>query len=96
MEAIGIEGKYLSYKGKPLVRKGQEIFYGDMADKFYLFMMIMGEKAAAGVSVKIPEKVLVQVISTTDGKNIWKQKMVDSLTEAFDLGCAWLDRANAS
>ena len=73
MKANGIEGNYIEYKGKPLVREGNEIYYGFMSDKFYLYMLIM----------------------PTDGSGkVEKQKMVTSLFEAFDLGTAWLERAN--
>ncbi len=96
MKEIDIKGKYLVYKDKPLVRKENEIYYGDLSDSHYLFMMIMSEKESANFAgVKIPDKVLIQVISTSDN-SILKQKMVNSLSEAFDIGCAWLDRAIAS
>ncbi|MBO7761565.1 MAG: hypothetical protein J6T24_02090 [Clostridia bacterium] len=93
MKAIGIQGKYLEYKGKPLVRQGNELYYGDMSDPYYLFLMIMGEKEEAGLGVKIPDKVMIQVLATADNKML-KQKVVDGLYEAFDLGTAWLERAN--
>ena len=44
IKANGIEGKYLEYNGKPLVREGNEIYYGDMSDKFYLFMLVFHRK----------------------------------------------------
>lgn len=93
MKAIGIQGKYLEFKGKPLVRQGNEIYYGDMSENYYLFLMIMGEVEEPSLGVKIPGKVMVQILATTDGKP-WKQKVVDGLYEAFDLGTAWLERAN--
>ncbi len=93
MKAIGIEGKYLEYKGKPLVRQGNELYYGDMSENYYLFLMIMDETEDASLGTKIPGKVLIQVLSTKDHKPL-KQKVVDGLYEAFDLGTAWLERAN--
>ena len=94
MKANGIEGKYIEYKGKPLVREGNEIYYGFMSDKFYLFMMIMSEEKAENFDVQIPQMVLVQILPTDGSGKVEKQKMVNSLFEAFDLGTAWLDRAN--
>ena len=94
MKATGIEGKYMEYKGKPLVRKEDEIFYGFMSDKFYLFMMIMSEKKASRLDMQIPDKILVQILPTDGSNTVEKQKMVTGLFEAFDLGCAWLERAN--
>lgn len=95
MEAIGIKGKFLEYKGKPLVRQGNELYYGDMSDKYYLFLMILGTKEDDTLGVKIPANVMVQILATEDNK-VQKQKVVDGLCEAFDLGTAWLERANKS
>lgn len=94
MKANGIQGKFMEYKGKPLVREGNEIYYGYMSDKFYLFMMIMSEKKASRLDMDIPDKVLVQILPTDGSGKVEKQKMVSGLFEAFDLGSAWLERAN--
>lgn len=91
--ADGIKGTYLEYKGKPLVRCENEIYYGDMSKKYYLFILITGYKDSAKFGVKIADKVMVQILPT-QGTTPWNNKMVDSLSEAFDLGCAWLERAN--
>ena len=94
MKTNGIQGKFIEYKGKPLVREGNEIYYGYMSDKFYLFMMIMSEKKASRLDVQIPDKILVQILPTDGSGKVEKQKMVSGLFEAFDLGTAWLERAN--
>ena len=94
MKTNGIQGKFIEYKGKPLVREGNEIYYGFMSDKYYLFMMIMSEKKATRVDMQIPDKILVQILPTDGSGNIEKQKTVSGLYEAFDLGTAWLERAN--
>ena len=94
MKTNGIQGKFIEYKGRPLVREGNEIYYGFMSDKFYLFMMIMSEKKASRLDVQIPDKILVQILPTDGSNTVEKQKMVTGLFEAFDLGTAWLERAN--
>ena len=94
MKTNGIQGKFIEYKGRPLVREGNEIYYGFMSDKFYLFMMIMSEKKASRLDMQIPDKILVQILPTDGSNTVEKQKMVTGLFEAFDLGCAWLERAN--
>lgn len=94
MKTNGIQGKFIEYKGRPLVREGNEIYYGFMSDKFYLFMMIMSEKKASRLDVQIPDKILVQILPTDGSNTVEKQKMVNGLFEAFDLGTAWLERAN--
>ena len=95
MKTNGIEGKYIEYKGKPLVREGDEIYYGFMSDKYYLYILIMSEVKASKLDVQVPNMIMVQIRSTTDG-SIYdqKQKIVNNLFDAFDIGTAWLDRAN--
>lgn len=93
MKVVNIDGSYLTYKGKPLVRKGNDLFYGDLSDEYYLSMMIMSQKQVnvGDNSVEVPDTVLVQVL-TKDGKPV-KQKLVkNGLYEAFDLGCVWLEK----
>lgn len=86
-----LEGKYLMYKGKPLVREKNVIVYGDMEDKFYLFLMILTEKDVGGTTT--PDSILIQVLDT-DGKII-KQGQKNGLYNAFDIGTIWLERAIA-
>lgn len=92
--AKDFKGKYLEYKGLPLVRQDDEIYFGDMSDKFYLFMMIMGYREDEKFKVQVPSKVMVQIKPTDGSPKVEKQGMANSLTEALDLGTAWLERAN--
>ena len=57
MKAVGIKGKYLEFKGQPLVRADNELYYGDMSEKFYLFMMIMGYREIEKFKIQVPDKV---------------------------------------
>ena len=63
-----LDGKYLMCKGKPLVREKNVIVYGDMKDKYYLFLMILTEKTLDD-GKKVPDSILIQVLDT-DGKII--------------------------
>ncbi len=84
------EVKYLEYKGKPLVREGDTLCYGNMSDKCILYLMIM---SYANVGDKeIPDKVLIQILSTED-KKILKQGEKNGLADALDIGMIWLERA---
>ncbi len=94
IKAEGIKGAYLEYKGLPLVREGNELYYGDMSDKYYLFMMIMSEKKNEKLDASVPDKVMIQIIETANPSNILKQKVTNGLAEALELGTAWLERAN--
>ena len=91
--ATGIRGKYLEYQGRPLVRQGDDILLGDMSDKGFLSIYIMGKEEKLGVQV--PNKVLIQILdSKTQAPVPDMQRMVNSLAEAFDIGMAWLSRYN--
>ena len=83
--------EFLEYKGRPLVRQGDDIYYGDMSDKFYIYMMIMSEKETENGT--LPEKIMVQLCesSTKIPKN---QKIVVGFKEAFEFADAWLGRNN--
>lgn len=94
LTATGIQGKYLEYKGKPLVRNGNEIYYGSMSDKYYLFLMIMSYKKDEKIGQDVPDKVMVQIVSTDGSNKVERNTISDSLYSAFDIGSAWLDRAN--
>lgn len=94
MTLDGIKGKVLEYKGKPLVRQDNELYYGNMSDKFILFLMIMTEKEDEKTKATVPGKVMVQIIPTDGSQKVEKQGMANGLYEALDLGSAWLERAN--
>ncbi len=84
-----VGGKYLEYKGKPLVREGDTICYGDMDDKCILILEIMSYKKTPEGDV--PEKILIQVVDPKNQANIMRQGSKDGLFEAFSLGLIWLE-----
>ena len=94
LNAQGIEkGEFLEYKGRPLVRQGNEIFYGDLSDKYYIYMMIMSENETDKGAV--PERIMIQLLdSATKMPADNKQKIVKGFTEAFEFADAWLARYN--
>ena len=88
-----VEGKYLMYKDKPLVREGNTICYGDKTEKCILILEIMKYKEVNGN--KVPDLILIQVIDSKDPTKIVKQGQKDGLHDAFTIGLVWLERANA-
>ncbi|MBQ7291543.1 MAG: hypothetical protein IJW76_07465 [Clostridia bacterium] len=88
------QGKYITFKGKPLVREKNIICYGNMEDKYYLFLMILTNKKVGGAEV--PDKILVQILSTEEKNKIIKQGEKSGLYDALDIGMIWLERALAS
>ena len=88
-----VEGKYLMYKDRPLVREGNTICYGDMNEKCILILEIMSYKEEAGNQV--PDKIFVQVIDSKDPTKIIKQGAKEGLYVAFSIGVVWLEHALA-
>lgn len=86
---------FLMYKDRPLVRKSNTIYYGNMSDSHVLMLQIMSTKDVQGVPVA--DKVLVQLINTDP--NIRPHDRIAQKTEkkglyaAMDIGRIWLERA---
>ena len=88
-----VSGNYLEYKGKPLVREGNTICYGDMSEKCILILEIMSYKGEGDNSV--PDKILIQIIDSKDPTKILKQGEKNGLHDAYSIGLVWLERALA-
>ena len=86
-----VTGDYLEYLGKPLVREGNTICYGDMSDKCILVLEIMSYKEVDGK--QLPKNILIQVIDSKDPNKIIKQGSKEGLHDAFTMGLVWLDLA---
>ena len=86
-----VEGKFLQYLDKPLVREENTICYGDMNEKCILILEIMSYKEVDGK--KVPKDIFIQVIDSKDPTKIIKQGMKKGLHDAFSIGLVWLDLA---
>ncbi len=88
----------LSYKGHPLRRKGNLIYYGTMAEKYIIMLQILSAKETDGLTMA--DKVSVQLqLTDPDLKSrdrVVKKSEKDSLYAAMDVACVWLDRALSS
>lgn len=85
---------FLTYKDKPLVRKGKEIYYGDMAQSHIVKFEVLSTKKVG--NEEVPEKVNVKLmksdIQLPDKERIVKETTKDSFFEALDVGFVWLER----
>ncbi len=90
--------KFPMFKDKPLVRSGNVLYYGDMADKFVVRMEIESTKKVGDLDVA--DKVTVQLMSTdqelSKRKRLIKSSKKDGLFAAVDIAEVWLKRALAS
>ena len=88
----------LSYKGHPLRRKDNLIYYGSMADKYIIMLQVMETKKVDDLDVAT--KVAVQLqLTDPDLKSrdrVVKKTEKDSLYAAMDVASVWLARALAN
>lgn len=86
--------EFLTYKGKPFVRKGKEIYYGDMAEKYVVKLDILSTKKEG--KIEVPDKIRISLMNsdiTLDEKSrIVKQSEKEGFNEAMDFACVWLER----
>lgn len=89
--------QFPSYKGKPLMRCGDVIYYGSMKDKYVVKLEIKSKKKVQDIDVA--DRVTVQLMYTDQNirsrKQIVKSSEKNSLYLAMDIADAWLTRALA-
>ena len=87
----------LTYKGHPLRRKDNLIYYGSMADKYIIMIQVMSSEKQDGLDVA--NKVHLQLQYTDpDLKSrdrVVKKSDLPDLFSAIDMGSIWLMRALA-
>ena len=85
----------LTYKGHPLRRKDNLIYYGSMADKYIIMLQVMDTKKVDDLDVATRVAVQLQ-LTDPDLKSrdrVVKKTEKDSLYAAMDVAAVWLDRA---
>lgn len=85
----------LTYKGRPLRRKDNLIYYGTMAEKYIIMLQVLSTIKVDDLDVAT--KVAVQLqLTDPDLKSrdrVVKKTEKESLYAAMDVACVWLDRA---
>lgn len=88
----------LTYKGHPLRRKDNIIYYGSMAEKYIIMLQI--HDSAVLDDLNLATKVSVQLqLTDPDLKSrdrVVRKSEKNSLYAAMDLSAVWLDRALAN
>ena len=91
------EQKILTYKGRPLMRKDNLIYYGSMADSHIVMLQILESKKVGDADIATRVSVQLQLTDPTikSRDRIVKKSEKDGFYTALDLGCVWLERALA-
>ena len=85
----------LLYRGKPLMRSGNTLYYGDMKDEYIAMLQILETKSVG--ELPVASRVMVTLMRTDDKLNpierIVKTGEKDGIYSAIDSADIWLERA---
>ena len=87
----------LMYKGHPLRRIDNLIYYGTMAEKYIIMMQVLDTKKEQDLNLASKVSVQLQLTDPTlkSRDRIVKKSEKDSLYAAMDVAAIWLERALA-
>ena len=90
--------KTLEYKGHPLQRKDNIIYYGSFADKYIIMLQILDTKKVRDLDVATRVSIQLQLTdpSIKSRDRIVKRTEKDGLYSAIDVAAVWLARALSS
>ena len=86
--------KLLKYNGKPLIRVGNRLYYGELEDKLILVLDI--EETAKINGVNAPSKVKILLMDNTGefgNGQIFRKGEREDIRKALDIGEWWLQDA---
>ena len=91
------EEKVLMYKGRPLMRKDNLIYYGSMTDSHIVMLQILETKKLGDSDIATRVSVQLQLTdpSVKSRDRIVKKSEKAGLYAALDVGSVWLERALA-
>lgn len=91
------EKAVLMYKGRPLMRKDNLMYYGSMADSHIVMLQILDTKNVSGTEIATRVSVQLQLTdpAAKSRDRIVKKSEKPGLYAALDVGCVWLERALA-
>lgn len=86
---------FLEYKGRPLVRKGNTIYYGSLADDFVLVLQVLSTRESNGL--EIADRVMVQLLKNDPNLRL-NERIVHKIEKkglynAMHIGSFWLEKA---
>ena len=91
------EKAVLMYKGHPLMRKDNMIYYGSMADSHIVMLQILETKKMGDTDIATRVSVQLQLTdpSVRSRDRVVKKSEKAGLYTALDFGSVWLSRALA-
>ena len=90
------EKKTLMYRGKPLVRCGNDMYFGSMDDRYIVYMQILSTRKQGDEDVA--DKVRLSLMNTNTDlspiERIVKISEKKGIWGALEIAEIWLERAN--
>ena len=85
----------LIYKGHPLRRAGNLIYYGTMAEKYIIMMQVLDTKKEQDLDLATKVSIQLQLTAPDlrSRDRVVKKSEKSSLYDAMDVGAIWLERA---
>ncbi|NMA06255.1 MAG: hypothetical protein GX928_00860 [Ruminococcaceae bacterium] len=87
----------LYYKGRPLVRSGDEIYFGNPEDSHMIYIQILSYTGEG--EDEVADRVYVRLLSNAPDLTLQARTIKESekvgIWGALDIGIVWLDRALA-
>ena len=92
------KNEILMYKGRPLMRKDNLVYYGSMADSHIVMLQILESKKMDDLDLATKVSVQLQLTdpNAKSRDRIVKKSEKDGFYTALDVGCVWLERALAA
>ncbi|MDE5649168.1 MAG: hypothetical protein K2I33_04620 [Oscillospiraceae bacterium] len=89
-----MEKGFFTYKGFPLVRHEDVIYYGNMSDDYVVMLKILNKRKVNDIDIASKIKIYQMSTDLTLPPNqaVTKTSEKESLYEALDLANAWLSR----
>ena len=87
----------LMYKGHPLMRKDNMIYYGSMADSHIVMLQVLETKKLGDIDIATRVSVQLQLTdpAVKSRDRVVKKSEKFGLYNAMDVGSVWLERALA-
>ena len=94
-ETKSAKAEGLMYKGHPLRRVDNLIYYGTMAEKYIIMMQVLESKKEQDLNVATKVSVQLQLTDPNlkSRDRVVKKSEKDSLYAAMDVAAIWLERA---
>lgn len=85
----------LSYKGFPIVKNGNKIYYGEPYNKAIVVLTVLDNMKMG--EIEMPSRIIVQLQSTDPALAMKKEKILNeverkTLSDALNIGSVWLEK----